>query len=174
MTISHFSPKWPCLHDCGVNLLEGLPYYCTRVNRIPPLPHLPPLFTWGGSRRGLNLHMDIHPAYRCPQVLTSQKPNLWQKKKRYFVFSKCNFAGPSTTKTACIFARAKNARAVKRTFWSECENRVWEWGKLRLALTKEVWSSRVSLENLTPALRAWKAYFERKNRLFWSLTDACL
>ena len=24
-------------------------------------------------------------------------------------------------KTASIFARAKNARAVKRTFWSECE-----------------------------------------------------
>ena len=36
MTISHFSPKWPCLRDCGVNLLEGLPYYYNRVYRTPP------------------------------------------------------------------------------------------------------------------------------------------
>lgn len=32
------------------------------------------------------------------------------------------FCRPLDYKTACIFARAKNARAVKRTFWSECES----------------------------------------------------
>ena len=53
-------------------------YFAPGSPRMPPA--LPPLFTWGGLRRGLNLPMNIHPTYRYPHVLTSQKPNLWPKK----------------------------------------------------------------------------------------------